>query len=84
VARPDPVLGEKVQVFIVARAEEINEAELKQFCAQRLADYKVPDFVTVMPDALPRNANGKVLKEALKQRVATELARPPQPGTNNR
>jgi long-chain acyl-CoA synthetase len=84
VARPDPVLGEKVQVFVVARADEINEAELKQFCAQRLADYKVPDYVTVMPDALPRNANGKVLKEALKQRIATDLARPPQPGANNR
>jgi long-chain acyl-CoA synthetase len=80
VARPDPVLGEKVQVFVVARADEISEAELKQFCAQRMADYKVPDFVTVMPEALPRNANGKVLKEALKQHIATELARSPQPG----
>jgi long-chain acyl-CoA synthetase len=79
VARPDPVLGEKVQVFIVVRAGEISEAEIKQFCAQRMADYKVPDFIAVIADALPRNANGKVLKEVLKQRLATDLARPPQP-----
>jgi long-chain acyl-CoA synthetase len=84
VARPDPVLGEKVQVFVVARADEISEAEIKQFCAQRMADYKVPDFISVIADALPRNANGKVLKEALKQRLATDLARPPQPDKKGR
>jgi long-chain acyl-CoA synthetase len=75
VARPDPVLGEKVQVFVVPRGEAISEAELRRFCADRMADYKVPDFITVMPDALPRNANGKILKAELKQHIAAELAR---------
>ena len=32
----------------------------------RLADYKVPDFVTFLKDPLPRNANGKVLKNTLR------------------
>jgi len=84
VARPDPVLGEKVQVFVVARADEINAGDLRQFCAQHMADYKVPDFVTVMPDALPRNANGKVLKAVLKQHIAADLAGQPLPGEKNR
>lgn len=74
VARPDPVLGEKVQVFVVAGGDPISEADLRQFCADRMADYKVPDFITMMAEALPRNANGKVLKAMLKQRIAAELA----------
>ena len=84
VARPDPVLGEKVQVFVVARADAINAGDLKQFCAQHMADYKVPDFITVMADALPRNANGKVLKAVLKQHIAADLAGQPQPSEKRR
>jgi len=84
VARPDPVLGEKVQVFVVARADEINAGDLRQFCAQHMADYKVPDFITVMADSLPRNANGKVLKAVLKQHIATDLAGQPQPSEKRR
>jgi long-chain acyl-CoA synthetase len=74
VSRPDPVLGERLQVFVVARAGEITDAALRQFCADHLADYKVPDFITLLADALPRNANGKVLKAVLKQRIAADLA----------
>jgi len=84
VARPDPVLGEKVQVFVVARADAISAGDLKQFCAQHMADYKVPDFITVMADALPRNANGKVLKAVLKQHIAADLAGQPQPSEKRR
>ena len=78
------MLGEKVQVFVVARADEINAGDLRQFCAQHMADYKVPDFITVMADALPRNANGKVLKAVLKQHIAADLAGQPQPSEKRR
>ena len=33
---------------------------------QRLADYKVPETVTWSAQALPRNANGKVMKRLLR------------------
>jgi acyl-CoA synthetase (AMP-forming)/AMP-acid ligase II len=69
IGRPDPVLGERVHAVVVARNASIGEAELKRFCAENLSDYKVPDTIAFLPDALPRNANGKVQKTALRETV---------------
>jgi long-chain acyl-CoA synthetase len=74
VAHPDPVLGEKVHAFVAARDEELDAADLRAFCGARLADYKVPEFVTIGTAPLPRNAAGKVLKAALRARIAKEMA----------
>jgi acyl-CoA synthetase (AMP-forming)/AMP-acid ligase II len=68
VGRPCPVLGERVHAFVALRSAT-DEAELKRFCAERLADYKVPETFTLMDDPLPRNANGKLLKRALRDKV---------------
>jgi acyl-coenzyme A synthetase/AMP-(fatty) acid ligase len=38
----------------------------------------------VMADALPRNANGKVLKAVLKEYIAADLAAQPQPSEKRR
>ena len=65
IGRPDEVLGERVHAFVVPRAAGVKEAQVKSFCAEYLSDYKVPDTVTFL-DALPRNANGKILKTALR------------------
>jgi len=73
VARPDPVLGERVQAFVWAEPAARDAEALRRFAAQRLSDYKVPDVVTWLDEPLPRNANGKVLKPALRERVAAEL-----------
>ncbi len=70
VARPDPVLGEKVYVFVHARPETVSIEDLQLFCAERLADYKVPDFIDFVDRPLPRNANGKILKNVLRDRVS--------------
>jgi len=67
VARRDPVLGEKVEAFVVLREPGTTADELRAHCARQLADYKVPDFVTFRSEPLPRNANGKVLKRALRE-----------------
>jgi acyl-CoA synthetase (AMP-forming)/AMP-acid ligase II len=40
---------------------------LRQFCAARLADYKVPEKFTLGTQPLPRNANGKVMKRQLRE-----------------
>ncbi len=69
VARPDPVLGEKVQVFVVAAGDGATERDLAAFCAERMSDYKVPEFFTFLDAPLPRNANGKVLKNELRGRL---------------
>ena len=44
---------------------EVTAAELVAWCTERLANYKVPRSVLVVP-ALPRNATGKVTKGELR------------------
>ncbi|MGH7075656.1 MAG: class I adenylate-forming enzyme family protein [Stellaceae bacterium] len=73
VGRPDEVLGERVQAFIVRKDGGVSEAEIQSFCAERLSDYKVPDRIVFLTNPLPRNANGKVLKPELRKLVEAEL-----------
>lgn len=62
---PDPKLGEIGRCYIVP-GDEVDEDELKSYCRQYLADYKVPrQFVFV--DELPLTPAGKVMKSTLKQ-----------------
>ena len=69
VGRPDPVLGERVCAFVLPKGAGISAAELRSFCAERMADYKVPEIVELVREPLPRNANGKVQKAILRQRA---------------
>jgi acyl-CoA synthetase (AMP-forming)/AMP-acid ligase II len=39
---------------------------ITKHCRQKLADYKVPESILLYPEALPRNANGKLLKRQLR------------------
>jgi acyl-CoA synthetase (AMP-forming)/AMP-acid ligase II len=62
---PHDVLGEDVAAFVsLGDGEEVSAEDLRVFCAERLADYKVPRHYTFMAE-LPRNATGKVLKQQL-------------------
>jgi acyl-CoA synthetase (AMP-forming)/AMP-acid ligase II len=64
---PDPVLGEEIAAF-VAGDPRVTEAALTAHCRVELAPDKRPRrFVLV--DALPRNANGKVLRRDLRDRL---------------
>jgi long-chain acyl-CoA synthetase len=61
---PDEIMGERVKAVVAVNDSSITEEAIKQFCAQHLADYKVPRIVQFVP-ALPRNSTGKVLKRLL-------------------
>jgi long-chain acyl-CoA synthetase len=69
IARPCPVLGERVHAVVVTREPTSGEA-LRSWCAERLSDYKVPETLVVSADPLPRNANGKVMKRQLRESLA--------------
>ena len=69
VAKPCPVLGERVHAFVVLR-DEVPEGALAAHCARQLSDYKVPEAFHRIETALPRNANGKMLKRELRQQLA--------------
>jgi long-chain acyl-CoA synthetase len=70
VAVPCPVLGERVHAFITLRGSlTVTSETLRAFCLARLADYKAPESFTFRSEPLPRNANGKVLKRALREQL---------------
>ena len=47
----------------------VGERELRDFVAKRLADYKVPESYSLGSEPLPRNANGKLMKRLLRDRL---------------
>jgi long-chain acyl-CoA synthetase len=65
VAKPCPVLGERVHAVVVTR-EDVSSEALRAWCAERLSDYKVPETMDLTAEPLPRNANGKVMKRQLR------------------
>ena len=63
---PHAVLGEDVGAWLVLKeGASLTAPELTDFCATRLADYKLPRVVHFV-DSLPRNATGKVMKHVLR------------------
>ena len=70
VAKPCPVLGERVHAFVALRAPGTAAEELKAWCATRLSDYKVPESYTLSATPLPRNANGKLVKRDLRDQIS--------------
>ncbi|MDI4235878.1 class I adenylate-forming enzyme family protein [Bradyrhizobium sp. Arg237L] len=69
IAKPCPVLGERVHAVVVTR-DEVGAEVLRAWCAERLSDYKVPETMAITRDPLPRNANGKVIKRQLRETLA--------------
>jgi fatty-acyl-CoA synthase len=67
IGMPDPTWGETPLAVIAPRdpAEAPTVAELSEWYADRLARYKRPRYVAIVP-ALPRNPSGKVLKTELR------------------
>ena len=67
---PDEMMGEKVAAVIVLRPDcQTQVRELIDFALERLADFKVPQFVVIRCEALPRNPGGKILKKHLRAEV---------------
>ena len=70
VGKPCPVLGERVHAFVRLSGSVTAEA-LGALCAEQLSDYKVPESFTLVDHPLPRNVNGKLIKRALREQVAS-------------
>lgn len=73
IGQPDRDWGESVVAFVVARAgaAPVDTDALDALCLNHLARFKRPKrYVSI--DALPKNNYGKVLKTALRQKLADE------------
>ena len=63
---PDLVWGEEVMAIILLRpGEEMDPKEVKDFCRDKLARYKIPRYVHFV-DEMPKTSSGKILKNELK------------------
>lgn len=63
---PDPVKGEVVKAWVVLRpGHAATEQDLRSFCREKLAPYKVPAKIEFRND-LPKTLVGKVLRRALR------------------
>ncbi len=65
---PDEKWGERLRTFVVLRGDsQFSVEDMVNYCTGKIATYKIPRELRTI-DALPRNANGKVLKTELRQR----------------
>ncbi len=68
-AMPHEMLGEDVAAAVVLRqGTEATEKELRQFAAQRLADFKVPRKILIIPE-IPVGATGKLQRIGLAKKL---------------
>jgi len=66
IGRPDPKWGEAITAIVVARPGlELRAEPLRDYCAARLAPYKVPKQIVLGEDPLPRTRSGKLLRREL-------------------
>jgi long-chain acyl-CoA synthetase len=62
-----PELGEEVKATVqLEEGSALTEADVKQWVADGLAAFKVPAYVDLTFEKLPRNASGKLLKNVLR------------------
>jgi long-chain acyl-CoA synthetase len=66
--------GETVAAAIRPKSgAKIEEEKVIAHCQKRLARYKVPKYVRVQKDALPKTPAGKILRRVLKQELERDL-----------
>jgi len=69
----DPYRGEAVKAFVVLKdpTKRVSEAEIIQFCTERVAKYKVPKQVEFVGE-LPKTLVGKVLRRKLREATSRQ------------
>ncbi len=70
VSRHHPDFGESIVAVITPKeGATITLAQVKEFCADRISDYKIPHDLVI--GAIPRNPSGKILKHQLRDAIRT-------------
>ena len=65
---PDKRLGEKVACHIMIRpGSSLTDEQIRASLTGKIANFKIPEVITIVSDPLPRNASGKILKRQLRE-----------------
>jgi len=71
---PDAKRGETVKAFVVLKPDQsVTVEEIRDFCKENLAPYKVPTFVEFRTE-LPKTQVGKVLRRQLVEEEKAKIA----------
>jgi long-chain acyl-CoA synthetase len=65
---PDPSVGELIKAIVVLKGATrgVDASELIKWCRERLAPYKIPDYIEFR-DALPKSKVGKLLRREIRE-----------------
>ena len=76
IGMPHEKWGESVHAVVVLHAgQQASEAEIRQWCRDRLAGFKCPSRVSFIADQdMPRTATGKIVHRTLKARFTEEAS----------
>jgi long-chain acyl-CoA synthetase len=72
---PDPKVGERIKAIVVLKedARGVGGSELTKWCRERLAPYKVPQYIEFR-DMLPKSKVGKLLRREIRDEERRRLA----------
>jgi len=73
VAVPDERWGEVPAAVVVSDSADLTAEMVRDGCRLELADYKVPRYVYVRPEPLPRTMSGKVAKAEVRTEISERL-----------
>ena len=65
---PHADFGEEVAALeVLQEGARIEPAEIREFVKQRVAPYKYPRIIKIVPDSLPKSGTGKILKKEIRK-----------------
>jgi long-chain acyl-CoA synthetase len=72
----DPKVGERIKAIVVLKEDVrgVGSSELIKWCRNRLAPYKVPQYIEFR-DMLPKSKVGKLLRREIREEERRRLAK---------
>ena len=73
---PDPKVGERIKAMVVLKedARGVDSSELLKWCRERLAPYKIPQYIEFR-DMLPKSKVGKLLRREIREEERRRISK---------
>lgn len=73
---PDPKVGERIKAIVVLKedARGVDASELIRWCRERLAPYKIPQYIEFR-DMLPKSKVGKLLRREIRDEERRKITK---------
>jgi long-chain acyl-CoA synthetase len=73
---PDPKVGERIKAMVVLKedARGVDSSELLKWCRERLAPYKIPQYIEFR-DMLPKSKVGKLLRREIRDEERRKISK---------